>query len=91
MNNKANKGLLTATTLILAICSIAGFFSRTGHIPELLSHFRIQYAIGALVCLTIFVLQKDKFRSLAAGLLLIINGYTIAPLYLSKSPSTSSG
>ena len=37
------------------------------------------------------MLQKDKFRSLAAGLLLIINGYTIAPLYLSKSPSTSSG
>ena len=85
------KGLFTASALILAICSIAGFFSSTGHISELLSHFRLQYLIGALVCLTIFVLQKDKFRSLAAGLLLIINGYTIAPLYLSGSPSTSSG
>ncbi|WP_420590561.1 endonuclease/exonuclease/phosphatase family protein [Bacterioplanoides sp.] len=97
MNNKANKGLLTATTVILAICSIAGFFSSTGHIPELLSHFRLQYLIGALLCLMIFALHKDKLRSLAAGLLLIINGYTIAPLYfgvpmyLSESPSTASG
>ncbi|KZZ40541.1 hypothetical protein A3759_08465 [Thalassolituus sp. HI0120] len=62
------KGLLTAATGILAICSIAGFLSRTGHIPELLSHFRLHYLIGAMICLTIFVLQKDKFRSLAAGL-----------------------
>ena len=84
------KGLSTATALILAICSIAGFFSRTGHIPELLSHFRLQYLIGVLVCLAIFALQKDKLRSLAAGLLLIINGYTIAPLYLPDRPSTSS-
>lgn len=85
------KGLLTATALILAICSIAGFFSSAGHIPELLSHFRLQYLIGAMLCLTIFALHKDKLRSLAAGLLLIINGYTIAPLYLSESPSTASG
>lgn len=85
------KGIFTATAGILAIFSIAGFFSSTGHIPELLSHFRLQYLIGALVCLTIFALHKDKLRSLAAGLLLIINGYTIAPLYLSESPSTASG
>lgn len=76
------KGLFTATTLILAICSIAGFFSSTGHIPELLSHFRLQYVIGSLICLTIFALQRDKYRSLAAGLLLVINGSTIMPLYL---------
>ena len=85
------KGLLTATTVILAICSIAGFFSSSGHIPELLSHFRLQYLVGTTLCLTIFTLQKDKVRSLAAGLLLIINGYTIAPLYFSEGPSTFSG
>lgn len=85
------KALFTATTLILAICSIAGFFSSSGHIPELLSHFRLQYLVGALVCLTIFALQKDKLRSLAAGLLLVINGYTVANLYWSEGPSTFSG
>ncbi|WP_419810234.1 endonuclease/exonuclease/phosphatase family protein [Bacterioplanoides sp.] len=79
----------TIATLILAICSIAGFFSSAGHIPELLSHFRLQYLVGALLCLTIFALQKDTFRSLAAGLLVVINGYTIAPLYFSGIPSTS--
>lgn len=85
------KALFTATTLILVICGIAGFFSSAGHIPELLSHFRLQYLVGALLCLTIFALQKDRLRSLAAGLLLVINGYTIAPLYWSDSPSTSYG
>ncbi|UTW49611.1 hypothetical protein [Bacterioplanoides sp. SCSIO 12839] len=37
------KKLFTIATLILAICSIAVFFSSAGHIPELLPHLRLQY------------------------------------------------
>lgn len=74
-------GLLQVTALLvfcLSIISLGGF---SYWILELTSHFRLLYLLGALVCFLLFLLIRHYLSALIMFLLLIINIFSVAPVF----------
>ncbi len=74
-------GLLQITALLvfcLSIISLGGF---SYWILELTSHFRLLYLLGALVCFLLFLLIRHYLSALTMFLLLIINIFSVAPIF----------
>lgn len=71
-----DRAILIAAVAALVVTA-ASFFARTGWMLELLTHFRMQYAIGALVLLLAAVVRR---RSGAAVLAAIGVAANVAPM-----------
>ncbi len=81
--------LLYAGMIPAFFVTLLGLLSKYAWPLELMSHFRVQYAMMLMVCMVGFVVFRMK-RSAAVGVLgLAINLATLAPMYFGSSPSPS--
>ncbi|HYQ92789.1 MAG TPA: endonuclease/exonuclease/phosphatase family protein [Candidatus Competibacteraceae bacterium] len=77
--------LLLAIGLCLIGASSAGFLARTGWLPELAAHFRVQYCL-ALTLLAILLRQHRFATALFAFFALVNLIITLLPLYQGSYP-----
>lgn len=78
------KLFLGITQLILVSVSLLSVVGRLGSLSkyaELASHFKIQYLIGATVCLLSFLYYREPIWASAAALGVAINVAAVAPWY----------
>lgn len=76
------KRLLFLLILGLLGCTLVGFFGRFHWLLDLFAHFRVQYALIALLFLLLARLAKQRMSTRLALLILAINLVQIAPYYL---------
>jgi len=81
---------LQVATLCLLLLSVAGYAGRLHKLPELASHFKLQYLLGSLACLLLFLsLHSSWSWPLVATLCVVINAAAIFPLYVSPANAGS--
>ena len=73
--------------VILGLFTLLGFAGNYGFLFDIVSHFRLQYALGVLLLGFVFIWLKNRTMALAALIVLIVNLTFIVPLYV---PSNSS-
>lgn len=79
----------TAIAVMIGAPALAGFLARWGHLFELASHFRAQYAIGLLIG-TALLIAARRFRiALVTALLLAVHGSLLWPFYRPAGPVRS--
>jgi len=67
------------TLCAIAMATTAAHFARFGWLPELASHFRAQYLIGALVLLPAFLALHRRVLALAALIVALPNAWFAGP------------
>jgi endonuclease/exonuclease/phosphatase (EEP) superfamily protein YafD len=72
------------STVTLFLLSLAGHFGARHNLPELASHFKLQYLLAALVCAALCLILKSW--SWAAGALLVaaLNAAATLPFYFGQ-------
>ncbi|MCK6369864.1 MAG: endonuclease/exonuclease/phosphatase family protein [Gammaproteobacteria bacterium] len=83
--------LFTATLSLVVAggLSLLALFARYGWIAELVSHFRLQYAVVLVALVGGFAITRRPYRAFAAGLFLLPNAWFAGP-YLLPGVVTSS-
>jgi len=74
------------TAVVLSFCTLAGILGTFWWVFDLLSHFRVQYALGLLVVLLVFWVGKRKQSVTTTALFLCVNLFLIVPLFIRPSP-----
>jgi endonuclease/exonuclease/phosphatase (EEP) superfamily protein YafD len=72
---------------VIGLFTLLGFGADYGFFPDIVSHFRFQYALGAIVSGVIFTLLKKRMLMLASLIVLIINLSFVVPLYFATDAS----
>jgi len=67
--------------------SAAGYFGRFHKYPELASHFRVQYLLASIICLSVCLMLQDWGWAIGATVSASINLFAIAPWYTGKRSS----
>jgi endonuclease/exonuclease/phosphatase (EEP) superfamily protein YafD len=67
--------------------SAAGYFGRFHKYLELASHFRVQYLLASIVCLSVCLILRDWGWAIGAAVSASINLAVIAPWYAGKQSS----
>ena len=84
-------GLLGALGFAAAVISLAGFFGAGAWWLEILSHFRVQYALGFLLLALVFALCR-KWRGFAGALVLaLVNAGPVLLLLWPPAPPPPAG
>jgi len=84
-------GLGAALFLGTLVLSLAGLAARWSALAEISTHFRVWYALGAVVA-TILLAAGLRWRWAAAGLLVLVwHAAGIVPWYLPSPPANASG
>ena len=79
--------LLEALGVVAAAISLAGFFGALAWWLDILSHFRVQYALGFLLLAGLFVLGR-KWRAAAGALALaLVNALPVLFFLLPRAPA----
>ena len=73
---------LYAATLVLLLASVAGYAGRSHKLAELASHFRVQYLLGALACLSLLLALRSWSWVALALVCCLVNLAAIVPWYL---------
>lgn len=76
---------LQAATLLLLVASFGAYAGRGHKLLELLSHFRVQYLLGALACLALLLSLRSWSWAIVAALCCAVNLAHIVPRYLPAS------
>ncbi len=85
---KRTISLLGTTFLgVIGLFTLLGFGADYGFFFDIVSHFRLQYALGAFASGIIFILLKNRALVLASLIVLIINLIFIVPLYFPRDAS----
>ena len=84
-------GLLGASGFAAAVISLAGFFGAFGWWLEILSHFRMQYALCFLLLSAMFALGRKWRGAGGAFALALINALPILIFLLPPAPETPAG
>ncbi len=69
--------------------SVAGYFGRFHKYLELASHFRVQYLLASIVCLSVCLMLQDWGWAIGAAVSVTINLVAIAPWYTGKRSSNN--
>lgn len=69
----------------VAFLSLAGYLGETSQYLELMSHFKVQYLVLALVFFLILTRHRTKSWVLIGLVTILVNAYEIIPLYFSSS------
>ena len=78
-------GLIEVIAFLIFMFSVMAVFSRVHHFLELLSHFRLQYAVFALLCgITFLIIHRGK-TALIMAIPLVLNAIFIVPLYVKSA------
>lgn len=82
-------GLLGAAGFATALVSFAGFLGVFAWWLEILSHFRMQYAIGFLLLAAIFALGRKWKAAAGAGAMAALNAWPILLFLLPPAPAAT--
>ena len=72
---------------IIGLFTLLGFGADYGFFLDVVSHFRLQYALGAIASGFVFILLKKRMLVLASLIVLIINLSFVVPLYFATDAS----
>ncbi len=67
--------------VIIGLGTLLGFGADYAYLFDIVSHFRLQYALGAILTGFVFALFRKWFAVLAAVVVLVVNLSLIVPLY----------
>ena len=79
--------LAVAFLSVIGLFTLLGFGADYGFFLDIVSHFRLQYALGAIASGVVFVLLKRSRMVLASLIVLIINLSFVAPFYVATDAS----
>ncbi len=83
-------GLITAAGIMAAAGTVLGFFGWAGWVPDLFSHFRVQYFLMLGAAALLLLIPKKHKTATVFGLLAAVNLSLIAPFYLGNPAGASS-
>ncbi len=72
---------------VIGLFTLLGFGADFGFFLDIVSHFRLQFALGAIASGLVFILLKRKTLVLASFIVLIVNLSFIVPLYFATDSS----
>lgn len=91
----ASRSVLMLLAYFVLVCTgaatVLALFARSGWVPELAAHFRLQYVVAlAVLCITFMILRRPR-PALLAALLLVPNAWSVVPylLPLAVTPSVA--
>lgn len=91
MELERDLALIITRFVIVAVLlfSAAGYFGRFHKYLELASHFRVQYLIASIACLSVCLMLQDWGWAIGAAASAAINLVAIAPWYTGKRSSNN--
>ncbi len=72
---------------VIGLFTLLGFGADYGFVPDIASHFRFQYALGAIASGLVFILLKRRTLVLPSLIVLIINLSFVVPFYFATDTS----
>jgi endonuclease/exonuclease/phosphatase (EEP) superfamily protein YafD len=78
------------STVTLFLLSVAGHFGARHNLPELASHFKLQYLLAALVCAALCLIFRSWYWAAGALLVAALNAAVILPFYFDRPAPPSS-
>jgi endonuclease/exonuclease/phosphatase (EEP) superfamily protein YafD len=82
------------STVALFLLSVAGHFGARHNLPELASHFKLQYLFAALVSVALCLIFRSWYWAAGALLVAALNAAVILPFYFGQpapQPSSAGG
>jgi endonuclease/exonuclease/phosphatase (EEP) superfamily protein YafD len=84
---RALQVILSVSLMLVATFSLAGFFSASDPICELLSHWRLAWCMGLFILSLALLLAKLHKLALVGTIVLVCNAGDVLRLYLPESPA----
>jgi endonuclease/exonuclease/phosphatase (EEP) superfamily protein YafD len=79
-----------ASSLLVLLLTVVGFFARQSFRAEQICHFRLQYAWLLLIAATILLVVRKRGFAIAAGVGAAVNFAFVLPIYLpAEKPATT--